>query len=60
VIDALIAASAVAIGATVVTGDEATVRAAGAEAFNPWDARPDHQPPEHARCCRRSVIHRAV
>ncbi len=38
VIDALIAASAVAIGATVVTRDEAAIRAAGAETFNPWEA----------------------
>jgi len=38
VIDALIAASALAIGATVVTRDEASIRAAGADTFNPWEA----------------------
>lgn len=38
VIDALIAASAVAIDATVVTRDEADIRAAGAKTFSPWEA----------------------
>ena len=36
VIDALIAASAAAIDATVVTRDEAPIREAGARTFNPW------------------------
>ena len=38
VIDALIASSALAIGATVVTRDETNIRAAGAETFNPWES----------------------
>lgn len=38
VIDALIASSALAIGATVVTRNEADIRAADAETFNPWDS----------------------
>jgi hypothetical protein len=37
VIDALIAASAAAIDATVVTRNEAAIRAAGAKTVNPWD-----------------------
>ena len=38
VVDALIAASAIAIDATVVTRDEAGIRSAGAKTFSPWDA----------------------
>ena len=37
VIDALIAASAAAVDATVVTRDESAIRAAGARTFNPWE-----------------------
>ena len=37
VMDALIAASAAAIDATVVTRDESGIRAAGARTFNPWE-----------------------
>lgn len=37
VIDALIAASAAAIDATVVTRDEAPIREAGARTVNPWE-----------------------
>jgi predicted nucleic acid-binding protein len=37
VIVALIAASAAAIDATVVTRDEAPIRAAGARTVNPWE-----------------------
>ena len=37
VIDALIAASALAIDAIVVTRDESAIRATGARTVNPWD-----------------------
>jgi len=36
VIDALIAASAIVIDATVITRDEAAIQAAGAKTFSPW------------------------
>jgi hypothetical protein len=38
VVDALLAASAIAIDATVVTRDEAGIHAAGAKTFSPWNA----------------------
>ena len=38
VVDELIAATAIAIGATVVTRDEAVLQSAGAKTFGPWNA----------------------
>ena len=38
VIDALIAATAMAIDATVVTRDDTNISRAGARTFNPWKA----------------------